>query len=75
MGVLIEEDGGGWSLAPDYHICCIYLFGDAKTIKNMAKFVRDMQARKITYSVANLQGEVSLEAISCIHDLPGDWYT
>ena len=75
VGVVIEEDGGGWSLAPDYHLRRIYLFGDAKTIENVAKFVCDMQARKITYSIANLQGEVFLEAMSCVRNLPVDWHT
>ena len=30
--VLIEGNGGGWSLAPKYHLRCIYLFGDVKTL-------------------------------------------
>ena len=51
------------------------IFGDAKTIENMAKFVRDMQDRKISYSVANIQGEVFLQAVTVIMDLSGNWHT
>ena len=53
----------------------IYLYGDAKTVENMAKFVRDMQDRKISYSVANMQSEIFLQALTCVVELPGDWHT
>ena len=43
-GVIIDEEGGGWKLAPDYHLRRIHLFGDAKTIENVAKIVRGMQS-------------------------------
>ena len=73
-GVLIQSDDGSWELADDWDKRRIYIFGDAKTIENMAKFVRDMQDRRISYSVANLQGEMFLKAVSTIMDLPGDWH-
>ena len=74
-GVIIDEEGGGWKLAPDYNFRRIHLFGDAKTIENVAKIVRGMQSRKITFSVANLQPEVFFDATTCVQDLPGDWQT
>ena len=57
-GVLVTNEDGSWSLADDWDQRRIYIFGDAKTIENMAKFVRDMQDRKISYSNANMQAEV-----------------
>ena len=46
------------------------MFGDAKTIENVAKFVRDMQERR-----ANIQSEVFLKALTVIQEVPGDWHT
>ena len=45
-GVLVENKDGSWSLAKDYKERRIYLVGDAKTIENIVKVVRDMQDRK-----------------------------
>ena len=74
-GVLENDDGGGWALADDWENRRIYLFGDAKTIENMTKFVRDMQDRKISYSMANLQSEIFLQALTRVVEMPGDWHT
>ena len=62
-GVLVEDEDGGWALAEDWETRRVYLYGDAKTIENMTKFVRDMQDRKISYSVANVQSEIFLQAL------------
>ena len=71
-GVLIKYEDGGWSLAEDYKTRRIYISGDAKIIENMAKFVRDMQDCRVSFSDANLQSEVLLEALNtCVKDLPG----
>ena len=74
-GILVETEDGGWSLADDWENRRVYLFGDAKTIENMSKFVKDMQDRKISYTQANVQAEVFLKALSCIVEAPGDWHT
>ena len=74
-GVLISHENGGWSLAEDWNTQRIYLFGDAKTIENMTKFVRDMQERKISYSMANMQAKIFLQALECVVEIPGDWHT
>ena len=74
-GVLLQNEDGSWSLVNDYKTRRVYVYGDAKTIENMAKFVRDMQERKISFSEANLQSEIFLEALTCVRDLPGDWHT
>ena len=74
-GVLVKEDDGSWMLAPDWESRCIYLFGDAKTIENVAKFMRDMPDQKVSYTVANLQSEVFIQALSRDVQLPGDWHT
>ena len=74
-GVLVQNEGGGWDLADDYKTRRIYLVGDAKTVENMTKFVRDMQIRRISYSTANVQSEIFLEALSAIKKFPGDWHT
>ena len=55
-------------MTPDWETRRIYLFGDAKTIENVAKFMREMQDQKVTYTVANLQ------ALTRIVQLPGDWH-
>ena len=41
----------------------------------MTKFVRDMQDRQISYSAANVQAEIFLQALDCVVELPGDWHT
>ena len=74
-GILVETEDGGWSLADDWENRRVYLFGDAKTIENMSKFVKDMQDRKISYTQDNVQAEVFLKALSCIVEAPGDWQT
>ena len=74
-GILVEGEDSSWVLADDWKERKIYLFGDAKTIENMAKFVRDMQDRRISYSAANVQSEIFLKALSRVMDLPGDWHT
>ena len=60
---LVENKVGRWSLADDYESGRIYLFGDTKTIENMTKFVRGMQDRKVSYSVANLQSDILLQVL------------
>ena len=74
-GVLLQDEDGSWSLAEDYKSRRVYVYGDAKTIENMAKFVHDMQERKISFTEANLQSKIFLEALTCVRDLLGDWYT
>ena len=41
----------------------------------MTKFICDMQDRQISYSAANVQAEILLEALDCVVKFPGDWYT
>ena len=74
-GVLLHEYDGSWALAEDYMSRRIYVYGGAKTIENIAKFVRDVQERQISFSEANMQSEIFLEALTCVRDLPGDWHT
>ena len=62
-------------LADDYKSRMVYVYGDGKMIENIAKFVRDMQERNVTFSEANVQSEVFLEALTCVRDLPRDWHT
>ena len=53
----------------------MYFVGDAKTIENVTKFVRDTQERRMSYSTANVQADVFLKAMSQVMPFPGDWYT
>ena len=39
----------------------MYFFGDAKTIEHVTKFVRDVQERRLSYSLANIQADIFLE--------------
>ena len=74
-GILVEAEDGSWTVADNYLTRRIYLYGDAKRVENMVKFVRDMQDRRISYSAANVQPEVFLKALEVVMDLPGDWHT
>jgi len=74
-GVIVEVDDGSWELAKNWESRRIYLYGDAKTIENMTKFVRDMQDCRISYTHANIQLEVFLKALAVVMDAPGDWHT
>ena len=74
-GVFVEDEDGLWQLVDDYNQRRTYLFGDAKTIEDMTKFVRDMQDRRISYSAANVQSEILLKALSVVMDFPGGWHT
>ena len=71
-GFLIKRDGGQWDLTDNCKSRQIYLVGDAKTVENMVKCVRDMQDRQITYSHTSIQAEVFLSALSVVMALPGD---
>ena len=51
------------------------MFGDAKTVENVAKFVRDMQLRKISCAEANRQTDIFVKAMSVVMEIPGDWHT
>ena len=73
--MLNANEDGSWDLAGDYKDRCVNLYGDAKTVENMTKFVRDMQDRRINYSSANMQSEIFLEALMVVKQLPGDWHT
>ena len=73
-GVLLQDSDGTWSLAPDWETRRVYLFGDAKTVENVAKFARDMQLRKITYTEANLQADIFVKSLSVVMEIPGDWH-
>ena len=52
----------------------IYCFGDAKTIENMAKFMRDMQNFHIYFDEVSLQADVFLDTMSIAICVPGDWH-
>ena len=71
-----NDDNDGWVLADDWEQeRRIYLYGDAKTVENMSKFVRDRQDHKISYMVANFQSKIFLKAPARVVDIPGDWHT
>ena len=70
----MESESGNWELADNYNTRRIYIVGDAKTVENMIKFVRDIQSRCITYSSASLQAEIFIEALTVVMTLPGDWH-
>ena len=53
--MLTEAGDGKWKLTDDYKDRRIYLVGDAKTVENIIKFVRDIQDRRTTFSVASVQ--------------------
>ncbi len=74
-GVLVSTDKGSWELAENWESRRVYLYGDAKTIENVTKFVRDMQERRISYTTANIQSEVFLQALTVVMEAPGDWHS
>ena len=75
-GVLKQDKEGSWVLAKGWNWRrVLYLFGDAKTIGNVAKFVWDMQMRQIAYTQGNLQAGVFTKVMSVVMDALVDWYT
>ena len=50
----------------------MYFVGDAETIENVTKFVRDIQERQMSCSLANIQADVFLEALSRVLAFPSD---
>ena len=44
-GVLVQTTIGEWVLADNWETRRVYFVGDAKTIENVTKFVRDTQER------------------------------
>ena len=71
-GVLFQDEDESWSLVEDYRSRLVCVHGDANTIENMARFVQDIQEHKISSTDANLQNEIFMEALTCVHDLPSD---
>ena len=74
-GVLDQTNDGRWNLAANWKERNVYFFGDAKTVENITKFVRDVQERRLSYSSANVQADVFLKALSRVMSAPGDWHT
>ena len=74
-GVIIQTSTGEWQLATNWEERNVYVAGDAKTIENVAKFVREMQERRLSYSAANIQADVFLKALTRVMPFPGDWHT
>ena len=48
-GVLHQTNDGEWKLDENWEHRKVYFFGDAKTIENVTKFVRDVQERRLSY--------------------------
>ena len=71
---MIEDINRSWELKPDWESRRGFIFGDAKTIENMFKFIRDMQDRRITYLADNVQADIFLKALTVVMDIPGDWH-
>ena len=74
MGILVEKDDGTWELASNWKERRAYLFGDAKTVENIAKFVRDLSSRPLSYDEQSHQADIFLDAMSVVMQLPGDWH-
>ena len=53
----------------------MYVFGDAKTIENENKFIREFQGHQLSYDKANEQVENFLKATNVVMELPGDWHS
>ncbi len=73
-GILIEKSDGTWELAEGYEKRRMYLFGDCKTIENLAKFSRDLSNRKLSYDKAADQAAIFMDALEVVMDMPGDWH-
>ena len=71
-GILVEEKDGTWTLAKDNNDRRIYLVGDANTVKNIVKFVQDIQDRRTTFSDASVQAENFIKAMTIVTPVPGD---
>ena len=74
-GVLHQTNDGEWKLDENWEHRKVYFFGDAKTIENVTKFVRDVQERRLSYSSANIQADIFQKALSIVMPAPGDWHT
>ena len=74
MGILLECEDGTWELAPNWESRRPYLFGDAKTVENVSKFVRELASRQMSYDTIHHQADIFMDAMSIVMQLPGDWH-
>ena len=53
--MLEEAKDGSWDLADGWELRRIYIYGNAKTIENMVKFMRVIQNNQISYLTSSVQ--------------------
>jgi len=74
-GTIKERAYGIWSLATSYLRHRNYIFGDRKSIENMAGFARELRNRRFSLEVESENADVFEEALNTVMQLPGDWHT
>ena len=76
VGIMYQnEEDASWEVADDHESRRMYVFGDAKSIENQNKFIRDFHGRRLSYDKANLQAEKFMKATKVVMELPGDWHS
>ena len=74
-GTIEEREFGIWSLAANYLRHRNYIFGDRKSIENMAGFARKLCSRRLSLEVESENADVVEEALNTVMQLLGDWHT
>lgn len=75
VGLLDENEDGTWRLADGWEERKVMLYGDCKTIENIAKFSRDIANRPLSYDDINNQVEVITDVLTRVQLKPGDWHS
>ena len=74
-GTVNKENIGLWTVALDYRLHRNYVFGDTKTLENVAAFATSLSKRNIFLEELSMQAEVVRKALDTVMAMPGDWHT
>ncbi len=73
-GIIIDEGDGNFKLAPDYKTKRHIMVGDAKSVENIKKFMRDVTGRDISVTQSSNMLQVFLDGLAQVMIIPGDWH-
>mmetsp|Transcript_36307 Transcript_36307/g.73958 ORF Transcript_36307/g.73958 Transcript_36307/m.73958 type:complete len:315 (+) Transcript_36307:351-1295(+) len=73
-GIIIDKGNGVFELAPDYKEKRHIMVGDAKSVENIMKFLREISGREFSLQQSSTMLQVFLDGLAQVMIIPGDWH-
>ncbi len=73
-GIIINKGNGVFELAPDYKEKRHIMVGDAKSVENIMKFLREVSGREFSLQQSSAMLQVFLDGLAQVMIIPGDWH-